>query len=131
MVPPLYNGAAGVTALKLPLINPTTGHYEMRIADGSDNPGGTLQESGRIYTCDEFPPASWVEGGVGTPGQNNPEGDGKSPAMCRNSQLTWFCHRWPGYDILRANVKNVCLNVFLSDKIASLICIQLRCQPSR
>ncbi|KAH3998458.1 hypothetical protein HBI56_205010 [Parastagonospora nodorum] len=76
VVPPLYNGAAGVTALKLPLINPTTGHYEMRIADGSDTPGGTLQESGRIYTCDEFPPASWVEGGVGTPGQNNPEGDG-------------------------------------------------------
>jgi hypothetical protein len=41
---PLYNGAAGVTAPKLPLINPTTGHYEMRIADGSDTPGGTLQE---------------------------------------------------------------------------------------
>ena len=28
----------------------------------------TRRRSGRVYSCDEFPPASWVEGGVGTPG---------------------------------------------------------------
>jgi hypothetical protein len=28
----------------------------------------TRRRSGRVYSCDEFPAASWVEGGVGTPG---------------------------------------------------------------
>lgn len=28
----------------------------------------TRRRSGRVYSCDEFPPASWVEGGVGTAG---------------------------------------------------------------
>jgi chitinase len=28
------------------------------------------------YSCDEFPPAAWIEGGVGTPGVGTPEGDG-------------------------------------------------------
>lgn len=27
--------------------------------------GALLERSGRMYSCDEFPPASWVEGGVG------------------------------------------------------------------
>ncbi|KAH7091909.1 hypothetical protein FB567DRAFT_226367 [Paraphoma chrysanthemicola] len=79
VVPPLWDAnGVGVTALKTPPVNPLTGAFELRIADGRDNQfAGALQESGRIYTCDEFPPASWVEGGVGTAGENNPEGDGK------------------------------------------------------
>lgn len=79
VVPPLYDAnGLGVTALKNPPLNPLTGAFELRIADGRDNPTvGALQESGRIYSCDEFPPATWIEGGVGTPGQNNPEGDGQ------------------------------------------------------
>jgi chitinase len=28
----------------------------------------TRRRSGRVYSCDEFPPASWIEGGVGTAG---------------------------------------------------------------
>lgn len=28
----------------------------------------TRRRSGHIYSCDEFTPDSWVEGGVGTPG---------------------------------------------------------------
>jgi chitinase len=40
------------------------------IADGRDNPTvGQLQSSGRMYSCDEFPPASFIEGGIGLQGQ--------------------------------------------------------------
>lgn len=29
--------------------------------------GQISQRSQRVYSCDEFPPASWVEGGIGLP----------------------------------------------------------------
>ncbi|PVI00005.1 glycoside hydrolase family 18 protein [Periconia macrospinosa] len=65
VVPPLYDmNGVGVTALI-----PQTGTELLQIiADGKDNPipgVGQLQPSGRMYTCDEFPPASWIEGGIG------------------------------------------------------------------
>jgi len=71
VVPPLYNLAGvGVTAI---VPQPIPGETDLRqiIADGKDNPApfvGQLQSSGRKYTCDEFPPASWIEGGVGIAG---------------------------------------------------------------
>ncbi|KAF9696769.1 hypothetical protein EKO04_005748 [Ascochyta lentis] len=71
VVPPLYNLAGiGVTAI---VPQPIPGETDLRqiIADGKDNPVpfvGQLQSSGRKYTCDEFPPASWIEGGVGLAG---------------------------------------------------------------
>lgn len=89
-------------------INPLNGAFEMRIADGRDNPAvGALQESGRIYSCDEFPPASWVEGGVGTPGQNNPEGDGKILITLMYNGLTVSWYRRSRNHLLRANSKKV------------------------
>ncbi|KAF1945816.1 hypothetical protein EJ02DRAFT_431322 [Clathrospora elynae] len=75
LVPPLYDLLGnGVTAL---VPQPIPGETElcMIIADGKDNPFpfvGQLQSSGRKYTCDEFPPASWIEGGVGLGGDGLP-----------------------------------------------------------
>ena len=65
VVPPLWNLAGqGVTAIKpQPLTDP---EVFLTIEDGRDLQwAGALQPSGRRYTCDEFPPASWIEGGVG------------------------------------------------------------------
>lgn len=74
VVPPLYDQlGVGVTAV---VPQPVPGHTEltMVIADGKDNPipgVGQLQSSGCKYSCDEFPPASWIEGGVGIMGSGN------------------------------------------------------------
>ncbi|KAI1379064.1 glycosyl hydrolases family 18-domain-containing protein [Hypoxylon crocopeplum] len=48
-----------------------------------------LKRSGRYYTCDEFPPRSFVEGGAGTQRQNIvPEGDGgRGETYCAPSRL--------------------------------------------
>lgn len=69
VVPPLYDlNGNGVTAI-VPQPIPGKTSLSMVIADGRDNPtAGQLQSSGRKYTCDEFPPASWIEGGVGIVG---------------------------------------------------------------
>lgn len=68
VVPPLYDlNGNGVTALVTQPI-PGAAVLHMIIADGKDDPRpfvGQLQSSGRMYSCDEFPPASWIEGGVG------------------------------------------------------------------
>lgn len=48
-----------------------------REVSGYTDVNGQYQRSGLQYSCDEFPPAAWVEGGSGTLGQNvQPEGDG-------------------------------------------------------
>lgn len=52
------------TALQPGVINGKT----MKIADKVDPNNNTIEESGVIYTCDEFPAASWVEGGIGNGG---------------------------------------------------------------
>jgi len=74
VVPPLYDLAGiGVTAI-VPQPIPGATDLHMIIADGKDNPipgVGQLQSSGRKYSCDEFPPASWIEGGVGIAGSGN------------------------------------------------------------
>ncbi|KAF1942659.1 hypothetical protein EJ02DRAFT_511607 [Clathrospora elynae] len=65
VVPPLYDEFTRqpVTALA-PQMNPLS--VSLRIADGRDDPLiGQNQPSGRGYSCDEFPPASWIEGGDG------------------------------------------------------------------
>lgn len=81
----------GVTALRNPPLNPVTGAFNLRISDGRDNQfTRALQKSGRIYTCDKFPLASWAEYGVGTVGKNNPEGDGKNPTTLINNELIDF-----------------------------------------
>ncbi|KAI1392048.1 glycosyl hydrolases family 18-domain-containing protein [Hypoxylon trugodes] len=51
-------------------------------------PGREIR-SGRYYTCDEFPPRSFVEGGNGTPNQNvMPEGDGgRGTTYCAPQRL--------------------------------------------
>jgi len=69
VVPPLYDlSGNGVTAI-VPQPIPGQTELSLVIADGRDNQfSGQLQSSGRKYTCDEFPPASWIEGGVGIPG---------------------------------------------------------------
>ncbi|KAH7068560.1 hypothetical protein FB567DRAFT_251587 [Paraphoma chrysanthemicola] len=55
-------------------------HINEIAADWSIDANGDtilLQRSGRYYTCEEWPPRSFVEGGEGTPNQNVfPEGDG-------------------------------------------------------
>ncbi|KAI5919335.1 hypothetical protein F4810DRAFT_506116 [Camillea tinctor] len=50
------------------------------VADPNSPNGRKLDKrSGRYYTCEEWPPRSFVEGGVGTPGQGVlPEGDGNA-----------------------------------------------------
>ncbi|KAF2714297.1 glycoside hydrolase family 18 protein [Pleomassaria siparia CBS 279.74] len=85
VVPPLYDmNGIGVTALA-----PQTGPNLIEIiADGKDSPipsVGQLQPSGRMYTCDEFPPASWIEGGVGIPGQ------GGLPGTTYCAPMAWKC----------------------------------------
>jgi chitinase len=38
----------------------------LKIADERDQQFvGQTQDSGRVYSCDKFPPASWIEGGHG------------------------------------------------------------------
>jgi chitinase len=69
VVPPLWDEFTGLPVTGLaPQLDPNDVH--LVIADGRDNPlYGVNQPSGRIYSCDEFPPASWIEGGVGFNGQ--------------------------------------------------------------
>ncbi|KAH6672073.1 hypothetical protein B0J14DRAFT_564656 [Halenospora varia] len=51
------------------------------------------QRSGRYYTREEFPPRSWIEGGIGTAGENNlPEGDGGSGlTFCAPMMMSAAC----------------------------------------
>lgn len=48
--------------------------------------GGSLKTSGVAYTCDEFPAASWIEGGDGTNVSDSGPGSGKSQTRCAGSQ---------------------------------------------
>lgn len=55
--------------------------------------------SGRYYSCDEFPAAKWVEGGVGTAGKNvSPEGDGQA-GTTRCAPDRYNCKRGKGKGI--------------------------------
>jgi chitinase len=109
VVPPLYylNGI-GVTVL-VPRSIPGETELRMIIADGKDDPRpfvGQLQSSGRKYTCDEFPPASWIEGGVGLGGAGLPGTTYCAPwafkcgddTDARGSEQTWqgFIHGFLG-----------------------------------
>lgn len=59
-------------------------------ADRSVDP---IARSGRYYSCDEFPPAPWVEGGNGTKGRNtSPEGDGDG-GFTRCAPMAYNCPR--------------------------------------
>jgi hypothetical protein len=54
-------------------------------------PDGTIaQRSGRRYSCDEFPPASWVEGGVGMQGYDIDEGAGQ-PGLTICAPIAFKC----------------------------------------
>jgi hypothetical protein len=45
--------------------------------------GKISKRSQRVYSCDEFPPASFVEGGIGLPNSKIPEGNnGKGTTFC-------------------------------------------------
>lgn len=71
VVPPLYNQAGVEVTAIVPQPIPSETDRRQIIADRKDNPlpfVGQLQSSGRKYTCDEFPLASWIEGGVGIAG---------------------------------------------------------------
>lgn len=71
VVPPWYDlQGNGVVAIKPQ--PPTDPDVHLIIEDGRSDPRfGQLGPSGRIYSCDEFPPASWIEGGVGITGTND------------------------------------------------------------
>ena len=83
VVPPLYDlSGNGVTDI-VPQPIPGKTSLSMVIADGRDSRfTGQLQSSGRKYTCDEFPPASWIEGGVGIAG------------TAYSRQATTYCAPW-------------------------------------
>jgi chitinase len=76
VVPPLWDAnGVGVTGLKPQRVGATD--VSLRIADGRDAQFvGQTQPSGRRYTCDEFPAASWIEGGSGYFDQVVDEGSG-------------------------------------------------------
>jgi chitinase len=76
VVPPLFD-ANGLPVTALAPQPPGATEVDLMIADGRDDPlVGSLQPSGRRYSCDEFPPASWIEAGIGWQGVNIPEGNG-------------------------------------------------------
>jgi chitinase len=66
VVPPLWDA----NGLPVTQIIPQVGtQVYLKIADGRDQQFvGQTQDSGRMYSCDEFPPASWIEGGHGIGG---------------------------------------------------------------
>jgi chitinase len=66
VVPPLWDA----NGLPVTQIIPQVGtQVSLKIADGRDQQFvGQTQDSGRKYSCDEFPPASWIEGGHGISG---------------------------------------------------------------
>jgi chitinase len=66
VVPPLWDA----NGLPVTQIIPQVGtQVHLKIADGRDQQFvGQTQDSGRMYSCDEFPPASWIEGGHGIAG---------------------------------------------------------------
>jgi len=78
----------------------TKGSDTWAIVDKVDNLGNVLQESGITYSCEEFPAASWVEGGNG-PNRNTPSFTRCVPYTCKfcpsgtKSEQTWqsFAHR--------------------------------------
>lgn len=75
VVPPIFD-ANGLGVTRLAPQPPGATEVDLMIDDGRDNPlVGALQPSGRRYSCDEFPPASWIEGGIGYSGVV-PEGSG-------------------------------------------------------
>ncbi|KAF2276517.1 uncharacterized protein EI97DRAFT_458439 [Westerdykella ornata] len=108
VVPPLWDDhGRPVTGLKWPTIIHVGAPAELSlmIEDGRDSQFvGALRPSGRTYSCDEFPPASWAEGGDG-PNHQSPGttycapihatcDSTNNPADARGSEQNWqgFLH---------------------------------------
>ncbi|KAH9211057.1 hypothetical protein DL95DRAFT_465264 [Leptodontidium sp. 2 PMI_412] len=54
---------------------------------------GTAESSGLAYTCDEFPPASWIEGGSGVPGAISHANTFCAPQGVSCSSKLWKANR--------------------------------------
>lgn len=70
----------GVIPLNLNPLDPADTHTKLFVIKGLRDGMGNTRESGLYYSCDEFPPAKWVEGGVGLLNPPNPppaEGPGQ------------------------------------------------------
>jgi chitinase len=67
VVPPLWDSNGFPVTQIVP--QQSGAPVNLKIADGRDQQYvGQVQDSGRVYSCDEFPPASWIEGGHGISG---------------------------------------------------------------
>lgn len=66
ITPPWYDALGIPQKALLPPSPSPDDPFDMVIANGRRNPAsGVIGFSGRQYSCDEFPPASWIEGGIG------------------------------------------------------------------
>ena len=74
---PAWLDYAGIPIKGIETIDPQQASFSLEIEAKRLTPADKNPiRSGMRYSCDEFPPASFIEGGIGTPGENNPEGDG-------------------------------------------------------
>lgn len=94
VVPPFWDtNGLGITALAPKL--PAATKVSLKIADRRDGRFvGQNQPSGHRYSCDEFPPASFIEGGDGVAGQGVLRGNGTAG----NAYFAPLSAKCPEYD---------------------------------